>query len=64
MNFFLEKTVRLVTAEDGPTAVQYALMILTVVLALLTTITAIGQNTARNVESQDPPALNASSAGH
>lgn len=64
VNSFLEKTVRLIKAEDGPTAVQYALMILTVVLALLTTITSIGQGTARNVEPMERPALNAPNAGN
>ena len=42
-----KKLTRFVRREDGPTAVQYALLLLLAFLACLTIITGIGQRTAR-----------------
>jgi pilus assembly protein Flp/PilA len=39
---------RFLVSESGPTAVQYAMLLLLAVLACLTIITAIGQRTAVN----------------
>ena len=41
-----KKLTRFVRREDGPTAVQYALLLLLALLTCLTIITAIGQRTA------------------
>ncbi len=45
---------RFLVSESGPTAVQYAMLLLLAVLACLTIITAIGQRTA--VNEFEPPA--------
>jgi pilus assembly protein Flp/PilA len=44
------KIVRFLLAEDGPTAVEYAVLVLLVVLACLTAITIFGQSTANNFQ--------------
>jgi pilus assembly protein Flp/PilA len=41
-----KKLTRFVRREDGPTAVQYALLLLLALLTCLTIITVIGQRTA------------------
>ncbi len=41
-----KKLTRFVRREDGPTAVQYALLLLLALLTCLTIINAIGQRTA------------------
>jgi len=45
-----KKLLRLISDEAGPTAVEYATMIMLVVLVCLTGITAIGQLTATRFE--------------
>ena len=55
MNAFFTKISQFLAAEDGFTAVQYAMMVLLVVLAFLTVITFIGQSGARNPECPDTP---------
>jgi pilus assembly protein Flp/PilA len=44
---------RFLVAQDGPTAVQYALLLLLAILTCLTIITAIGQRTAVNTFAPD-----------
>jgi pilus assembly protein Flp/PilA len=51
MNAFSEKVVRFLQDEDGPTTVEYAMMILLVFLAVLTAITALGQATAGSLDA-------------
>jgi len=46
MNALLKKSVRLLLDEEGPTTVEYAMLLLFVFLAVLTTITVLGQTTA------------------
>jgi len=41
-----KKLLRLITDQSGPTTVEYAAMIMLVILVCLTGITAIGQLTA------------------
>jgi len=45
-----KKLLRLISDEAGPTAVEYAAMIMLVILVCLTGITAIGQLTATRFE--------------
>jgi len=46
MKSLFKKLLRLISDEAGPTAVEYATMVMLVVLVCLTGITAIGQLTA------------------
>jgi pilus assembly protein Flp/PilA len=44
MGTWFEKLVRFVRAEDGPTAVEYAVMLALIVVVCLVAITALGTN--------------------
>ena len=44
MNLFAQKVQRFLTSEDGPTAVEYAVMLALIVIVCLTAIRAIGTN--------------------
>ena len=44
MNRFLEKTRNFLVSEDGPTAVEYAVMLALIVVVCLTAIQTIGTN--------------------
>lgn len=46
MKKILHKLCRFVQAEDGPTAVEYAVMVALIVLVCFASIQAIGTNTA------------------
>lgn len=43
----MNKVIRFLLAEEGPTAVEYAVVLLLILLACLTAITIVGQSTAR-----------------
>ncbi len=44
MKSFARKVQRFLIAEDGPTAVEYAVMLALIIVVCLTAVTAIGQN--------------------
>ncbi|MBI2823564.1 MAG: Flp family type IVb pilin [Planctomycetia bacterium] len=44
MQDFLTKVQRFIVSEDGPTAVEYAVMLALIVVVCLTAIQAIGTN--------------------
>lgn len=44
MNTFATKLHNFIESEDGPTAVEYAVMLALIVIVCLTAIQAIGQN--------------------
>jgi len=44
MNSLLQKIARFLRAEDGPTAVEYAVMLALIVVVCLVAITALGGN--------------------
>ncbi len=44
MNKWLERLVRFLKAEDGPTAVEYAVMLALIIVVCLVAITALGKN--------------------
>lgn len=55
MKSLAKKVHRFLVAEDGPTAVEYAVMLALIVIVCLTAITAIGTNastTFRNVANE------------
>ena len=52
MNRLMQKVVRFLKKEDGPTAVEYAVMLALIVVVCLVAITTLGQqanNTFSNV---------------
>lgn len=53
MNELSNRLVRFLRDEDGPTTVEYAMMILLVLLAILTAITSMGQATANSLQSSN-----------
>ena len=59
MKFFLAKITRFLAAEDGPTAVEYAAMLLLIILACLSVITVIGETTATNFDDSQTAIENA-----
>ena len=55
MKSFAKKVQRFLVSEDGPTAVEYAVMLALIVIVCLTAIQAIGtnaSNTFQNVADQ------------
>jgi pilus assembly protein Flp/PilA len=44
MRGFYQSVVRFVQAEDGPTAVEYAVMLALIIVVCITAITALGTN--------------------
>ncbi len=46
-----QKVFRFLRSEDGPAAVEYALMLSLIVLAAITGIVTLGQSTAVSVEN-------------
>ena len=59
MKSFLAKITRFLAAEDGPTAVEYAAMLLLIILACLSVITVIGETTATNFDDSQTAIENA-----
>lgn len=44
MRVWTEKVIRFLQAEDGPTAVEYAVMLALIVVVCIVSITALGSN--------------------
>jgi pilus assembly protein Flp/PilA len=51
MSPLTEKVLRFLKAEDGPTAVEYATMLMLILLVCLSVITVIGQTTQASLEN-------------
>lgn len=51
MKNFVTKVQRFLKSEDGPTAVEYAIMLALIVIVCLTAITAIGTNASSTFQS-------------
>ncbi len=55
MKYLAQKVQRFLVSEDGPTAVEYAVMLALIIIVCLTAITSIGNNasgTFQNVADQ------------
>lgn len=50
MKTFTQRVKRFFTSEDGPTAVEYAVMLALILLFCLIAIRAVGFNMARNFD--------------
>ena len=59
MKSFLARITRFLTAKDGPTAVEYSVMLMLIVLVCLSVITVIGQSTADKFEQSQTSIENA-----
>jgi len=46
MNLFTRKLVAFLKKEDGPTAVEYAVMLALIIVVCITAVTALGTNAA------------------
>jgi pilus assembly protein Flp/PilA len=53
MNDLCSRVLRFLRDDDGPTTVEYAMMIMLVLLAILSAITVLGQTTADSFESSN-----------
>ena len=51
MKSFARKVQRFLISEDGPTAVEYAVMLALIIVVCLTAVTAIGQNAASTFDT-------------
>jgi pilus assembly protein Flp/PilA len=51
MTTFLRHTHQFLVSEDGPTAVEYAVMLALIIVVCLTAITAIGSNANATFDS-------------
>ena len=51
MNTLTQKLVRFLKSEDGPTAVEYAVMLALIVVVCLTAISSIGTNAKNTFQS-------------
>jgi len=54
MRRLFHRAIRFLRDEEGPTAVEYAMMVMLVLLAVITAVTVLGQATATSLgESKD-----------
>lgn len=53
MKGFAKKVQRFLVSEDGPTAVEYAVMLALIVIVCLASITAVGNSTAGTFTAVD-----------
>jgi len=60
MNRWLAKVARFLREEDGPTAVEYAVMLALIVVVCITAITALGGNASSTFSNV---ALNTAAGG-
>ena len=51
MKSFAKKLQRFLVSEDGPTAVEYAVMLALIIIVCLAAITAIGQQASATFQS-------------
>ena len=59
MQSIVRNTIRFLKREDGPTAVEYAVMLALIIIVCIVAITALGKNannTFSNVASKASPA--------
>jgi pilus assembly protein Flp/PilA len=50
MKSFAQKVQRFLVSEDGPTAVEYAVMLALIVVVCLTAITQVGKNASTSFD--------------
>ncbi len=63
MKNFAQKVTRFMKSEDGPTAVEYAIMLALIVIVCLTAIQAIGTN-AKSAFNDIADDLNSARSGN
>jgi len=50
MGHFIDKIARFLSEEDGPAAVEYAVMLMLILLACLSVVTTIGESTSASIQ--------------
>jgi pilus assembly protein Flp/PilA len=50
MTKFIRSVVNFVKAEDGPTAVEYAVMLALIIVVCIAAVTALGENAAEKFQ--------------
>jgi pilus assembly protein Flp/PilA len=60
MSLWLERAKHFLKAEDGPTAVEYAVMLALIIVVCITAITTLGSNANKTFSNV---ALNTAAAG-
>lgn len=63
MKSLLNKVRRFMVSEDGPTAVEYAVMLALIVVVCLATITALGTNSKATFSAISSNIASANSSG-
>ncbi len=63
MKSLLHASMRFFKAEEGPTAIEYAMLLSLVFLACLSTIVLLGRSTNRNLENSSTEIQSAMNAG-
>lgn len=51
MSLIMNKVHRFLTSEDGPTAVEYAVMLALILVACITVVTSLGQSVSKTFSS-------------
>jgi pilus assembly protein Flp/PilA len=64
MRSFLKSLVRFFKADDGPTAVEYAMLLMLVFLACITAVVLLGQSTNRSLDHSGSQMQAAMNGGH
>ncbi|MDY0165768.1 MAG: Flp family type IVb pilin [Thermoguttaceae bacterium] len=59
MVWLTEKIVRFLKAEDGPTAVEYGLMLMLIVVACISAVVSVGQATDASLQHSGQELTNA-----
>ena len=63
MKSLLHTIARFLKAEEGPTAVEYAMLLLLIFLACLSAIVLLGQSTTRSFDNSGTEIQSATNAG-
>ena len=50
MNWLTTRIRRFLKAEDGPTTVEYAMMVMLIFLACISAVVSVGQSTSQSLE--------------
>jgi pilus assembly protein Flp/PilA len=64
MESFMKNLVRFFKADEGPTAVEYAMLLMLVLLACISGVVMLGQSTNRSVDNSNVEIQAATNAGH
>ena len=55
MQGMISRVQRFLVSEDGPTAVEYAVMLALIIVACISVVTSLGTNSIRHLQWLSPP---------